>query len=140
MSQFVRVNISALKNVNASIFNLAIKNMQVHGHGKLSLDATRKIVNAPYAIGARKSDEVDCVLVESGSPTTIGFKFGVGADKELQIRGDFWRTGFEQEKFTDLIAQNYAATKIHVNAVNESQQLIKRTVKSDGSIVLRYAM
>ena len=140
MSQFVRVNISALKNVNASIFNLAIKNMQVHGHGKLSLDATRKIVNAPYAVGARKSDEVDCVLVESGSPTTIGFKFGVGADKELQIRGDFWRTGFEQEKFTDLIAQNYAATKIHVNAVNESQQLIKRTVKSDGSIVLRYAM
>ena len=140
MSQFVRVNISALKNVNASIFNLAIKNMQVHGHGKLSLDATRKIVNAPYAVGARKSDEVDCVLVESGSPTTIGFKFGVGADKELQIRGDFWRTGFEQEKFTDLIAQNYAATKIHVNAVNESQQLIKRTVKSDGSIVLRYAV
>ena len=140
MSQFVRVNISALKNVNASIFNLAIKNMQVHGHGKLSLDTTRKIVNAPYAIGARKSDEVDCVLVESGSPTTIGFKFGVGADKELQIRGDFWRTGFEQEKFRDLIAQNYAATKIHVNAVNESQQLIKRTVKSDGSIVLRYAM
>lgn len=140
MSQFVRVNISALKNVNASIFNLAINNMQVHRHGKLSLDTTRKIVNAPYAIGERKSDEVDCVLVESGIPTTIGFKFGVGADKELQIRGDFWRTGFGQEEFTNLIAQNYAATKIHVNAVNESQQLIKRTVKSDGSIVLRYAM
>ena len=140
MSQFVRVNISALKNVNASIFNLAINNMQVHGHGKLSLDTTRKIVNAPYAIGERKSDEVDCVLVESGVPTTIGFKFGVGADKELQIRGDFWRTGFYEKTFGNIIAQNYTVEKVKRNAKIAGQNLVKKTVKNDGAIVLRYAV
>lgn len=140
MSQFVRINISALKDVTPSIFKLAVENINADGHGKLSLSTTKKYINAPYAIGERKSDEVDCVLMENGSPLTIGFKFGVGKNKELQIRGDFWNTGFNESEFRDMIAQNYMATKIHYNAVHDSQRLIKRTVKNDGSIVLRYSM
>ena len=139
MSQFVRVSINALKNVDPGLFNHMIKNLKVDGHGTLSLNTKKHSIHVPQALGRKTEDDVDCVLQENGVDTSIGFKIR-GENNILQIRGDFWRTGFRQDKFTNLIAQNYAATKIHVNAVNESQQLIKRTVKSDGSIVLRYAM
>ena len=140
MSQFVRLNVNALDEVEPALFNLAINNMIVSGHGKFTLDATKKNIHVAEAIGDRKSDEVDCVLMEDGNETTIGFKFGVGENKNLQIRGDFWRTGFQEKSFTDLVAQNYTATKIHVNEINNSKRLINRSVRADGAIVLRYAM
>ena len=140
MSQFVRLNVNVLDEVEPALFNLAINNMVVTGHGKFTLDTNQKSIHVAEALGERTSDEVDCVLVEDGNETTIGFKFGIGENKNLQIRGDFWRTGFQEKSFADLIAQNYAATKIHVNEINNSKRLINRSVRADGAIVLRYAM
>lgn len=140
MSQFVRLNVNALDEVEPSLFNLMINNLTVERHGKFSLDTERKVIHVEQALGDRKEDEVDCVLMEDNRPTTIGFKFGVGGTRNLQVRGDFWRTGFTEENFVNLIAQNYTAAKIHINETNNSKRLINRSVRNDGSIVLRYAM
>lgn len=139
MSQFVRVSINALKNVDPGLFNHMIKNLKVDGHGALSLNTKKHSIHVPQALGRKTEDDVDCVLQENGVDTSIGFKIR-GENNILQIRGDFWRTGFDEKTFGNIIAQNYTVEKVKRNAKIAGQNLVKKTVKNDGAIVLRYAV
>ena len=139
MSQFVRVSINVLKNVDPGLFNYMIKNLKVKGHGTFSLNSKKHSIYVSNAIGRKKEDDVDCVLQENGKDTTIGFKLR-GEGNVMQIRGDFWRTGFDEKTFGNIIAQNYTVAKVQRNAKTTGQSLVKKTVKNDGAIVLRYAV
>lgn len=142
MSQFVRVNVEALDDVTPAIFNQMIKNLKVgNGTDVYALDTTRKIVVQPKASGSRKSDEVDAALTRNGKVLPIGFKFIKEKGKtKLNIRGDFWNTGFEQNTFTEMISQQYMVTKIKHDAKINGNTIVKQEVKQNGDIVVRIAV
>ena len=141
MSQFVKVNCQVLDDVNAAVFKKMIESMKLEGkkeNNRYSLDINAKKVTGSY-IRENDDTDVDCVLMENNKRLPIGFKFIKEGNKlKLNIRGDFWGTGFEENSFKDLISKNYQIANIMLKNKNNGNTLVSRTVKEDGSVVLRY--
>jgi len=69
----------------------------------LTLNEDIKTVVASYE-GRRAN--VDAVVCKDSQPISLGVIFDNGED-HLQILGDFWGTGFNEQKFTDELSRTY---------------------------------
>lgn len=134
MSQFVRVNCTVLEDVKPRVLRRAIRNIEGQ---HLDLDPSVKSISSSYG----KESDVDCVVTKNGTPLTLGFKFLKENEKtKLNIRGDFWRTGYEQKSFQNMICQHYQVEAVSQQQQLSGGQLLTRTTEADGTIVMRYAV
>lgn len=148
MSQFVSLKIDVLDDVNPSVFRKSFEEFSAQNDTdeiKYTLRTRNKderiVIDAPYARKtARVDNDVDAVIVKNGSDTTIGFKFiknSNGKNYRVEVRGDFWRTGFKEKDFCNQIARNYMITKITNDAKINGKRIISRNVNANGDVVIQ---
>lgn len=94
MSHWKTYQNNVLKNTDIKIFSKALDNLG------LKIDTSIKEVANSYG-----KNTVDLGLTKKGVPLSIGFK--KVADGMLELRGDFWRSGLNEQTFMDQVAQQY---------------------------------
>ena len=90
---------NALKNVDKELAKKALEQMGVQ------VDETVKHVDAPYAYGPVKEGDVDAGFIKNGNAVPVGVIWS-NADGLMEIVGDFWNTGINEEEFMNTVAGN----------------------------------
>ena len=99
MSCWRTYSCEALKNVDKELAKKALEKMGVQ------VDETVKFIDAPYAMSEVKSGNVDAGFVKNGNAVPVGVIWK-NADGLMEIVGDFWNTGIDEEKFMNTVAGN----------------------------------
>ena len=87
-----------------------------------------------------KVANVDAVLMQDGKELPIGLKFSrtSNGDKEVEIIGDFWGTGLNQEQVTNKLAQFYQKNHIIKKCEEQGWYVDQDTIKEvDGELVFQ---
>ncbi len=99
MSCWRTYSCEALKNVDKELAKKALEKMGVQ------VDETVKFIDAPYAVSEVKSGNVDAGFIKNGNAVPVGVIWK-NADGLMEIVGDFWRTGIDEEEFMNTVAGN----------------------------------
>ena len=99
MSCWRTYSCEALKNVDKELAKKALEQMGVQ------VDETVKFIDAPYAVSEVKSGNVDAGFIKNGNAVPVGVIWK-NADGLMEIVGDFWRTGIDEEEFMNTVAGN----------------------------------
>lgn len=74
---------------------------------EMGLGLNEQIKNIQNAWG---SEQVDMALTKQGELLSLGFK--ENKEKELELKGDFYRTGLNEGRFMDELSQKYQKHRI----------------------------
>ena len=99
MSCWRTYSCNALKNVDKDLAKKALENMGV------KVDETIKFIDAPYALSEVKSGNVDAGFIKNGEAVPVGVIWK-NTDGLMEIVGDFWNTGIDEQEFMDTVAGN----------------------------------
>ena len=99
MSCWRTYSCEALKNVDKELAKKALEKMGVQ------VDETVKFIDAPYATSEVKSGNVDAGFIKNGQAVPVGVIWK-NKDGFMEIAGDFWRTGIDEEEFMNTVAGN----------------------------------
>lgn len=116
MSHWKKFTNNALANTNLEILASAL------GEMGLGLDLNTKFIKNAY-----NNAEVDMAVTRGNEVLTIGFK---KVNDQLELRGDFWRTGIQEETFLNKVSQIYTKLDI-VNKVSRSQYTIDQIKENE---------
>lgn len=126
MSHFVTYHVEALKNPNMEIFKESLKEMGF------------SIVEKKEVGSAFGSTKVDYGLMQGSRALSIGFAH---TKKGLELRGDFWGTGIDDNTFLDDVSQIYVKNTIVEKLESTANYTIENTeVLENGEIELTINM
>lgn len=97
MSCWRTYSCEALKNVDKELAKKALEKMGVQ------VDESVKFINAPYAVSETKSGSCDAGFIKNGQAVPVGVIWK-NADGLMEIVGDFWNTGIDEEEFMNTVA------------------------------------
>lgn len=129
MSHWVKKETEVLNDVRKDILTLALKDM-----GKAYNESIKEIKN-PWG-----HEFVDACLLDSGVTTNLGFNFvekeGETEKFKLELVGDFYGTGINENKFMQQLSKNYQKHNVLNALENQSWNLDEMTTNAKGEIVI----
>lgn len=130
MSHFVTLKTKVLDDVNVSMVRRAIKRMDKH----LDVEPASKHPNVS------SFNNFNAIVMRDGQVTTIRMNFEPKEDGKisLTIGGEFYRTGADLDSFSKKLSRNYSELKIEQHAKTQNMIPVKKTVKENGDVVLRF--
>lgn len=96
---------SCWRNYSCDVLKGVDKAMVAEAFSKMGLTLNEDIKTVVASYEGRRAN-VDAVVCKDGQPISLGVIFDNGED-HLQILGDFWGTGFNEQKFTDELSRTY---------------------------------
>lgn len=130
MSHYATISTHALDDVNMKTLQKAVKRINSQFSVKMRKDLK---VNVP-AMGG------NAVLMRGSNPTSIRMNFVTGrkGKTSLSLTGEFYRTGFDLQSFTDTLAKQYNCVRVEQFAKAENLKPLYRKVEENGDIVMRF--
>ena len=122
MSHYRVLKMKVLSDVNPSLFAKALKKM-----------------DKGFSI---KMEKGRGTLYKNDEKTTIHFDFVKTKENKMSctISGEFFHTGYMPEVFAKELTKTYTEIKIEDVVKVQKMTPVKRTVKENGDIVLRFAV
>lgn len=110
MSHLTSYKNECLKNVDDELLQLALKEMDI------ILDYENKTIFNTWI-----KESVDASFIYQGRHISVGLKFikDEQGNKTIEVVGDFYLTGLDQEELTNTLAQKYQ--KLHIIQCCENQ-------------------
>ena len=130
MSHYATISCRCLDDVKAKTLQKAVKRINSSFSVKMLKDLK---MNVP-ALGG------NAILMQGDSPTSIRMALHAkeGGKIGLTLCGEFYRTGFDLEGFSQELQKQYNSVKVEDYAKEENLQPVSRKVEESGEIVLRY--
>ena len=126
MSHWVTYKNDVLVDTDIACLKQALRNMNCTVY-----DNTKTIENA------WGNAQVDFAFAKNNNRATLGFKEIVSSgSRQLELRGDFFSTGLNQNVFMDELSQKYQEQYI-LNTLEKNQWYVENnTVDEDGNIII----
>lgn len=130
MSHYATISCRCLDDVKAKTLQKAVKRINSSFSVKMLKDLK---MNVP-ALGG------NAILMQGNNPTSIRMALHAkeGGKIGLTLCGEFYRTGFDLEGFSQELQKQYNSVKVEDYAKEENLQPVSRKVEESGEIVLRY--
>ena len=130
MSHFMTIKLKVLDDVTVPMTRLALKKLDK----KYDIEPASKHPRLPNFGG------FNTVVMYNGEPTTIrmNFRQKENGKLELVIGGEFYRTETNAKEFANKLSRCYSETKIEQHAKAQNMIPVKKTVKENGDVVLRF--
>lgn len=130
MSHYATISCRCLDDVKAKTLQKAVKRINSSFSVKMLKDLK---MNVP-ALGG------NAILMQGNNPTSIRMALHAkeGGKIGLTLCGEFYRSGFDLQSFSQELQKNYNAVKVEEFAKTENLQPLYRKVEEDGEIVMRF--
>lgn len=130
MSHYMTIQCNVLEDVKPALVNKAVRRI----NEKYSVRLLKEFPELP------RLGNFNAVLVHGEEPTTIRMNFKEKEDGKigLIIGGEFYRSGFDLDGFANRIGKEYSQVKIEEQAKQKHMIPLKRTIKENGDVVLRF--
>lgn len=126
MSHWKKFESNVLENVEESLLEKALSEM--------GLQMDRNITNITNSWG---NETVSAGLVKNGRAIPLGFNFVESDGKvKLELSGDFYQTGLNEEGFIDLLAQTYQKYNVEDKLGANGYNIDEILQDSEGNIVI----
>ena len=129
MSHYATLTVKALDDVKPALVSKALKRMN-KGY---TVEMLSKHPTIP-SFGANNA-----VVMLDGAPTNIRMNFTQKENKiSLSVAGEFYRQKTTLDDFVNSLKNQYSQLKIEEYAKAQNMTPLKRTVKENGDVVLRF--
>lgn len=130
MSHYAVIRCHALDDVKAKTLQKALQRINKSFSMKMLKDLKQPIP----ALGG------NAVLMQGSNPTSIRMRIEQNEKGKvgLTLCGEFYRSGFDLQSFSQELQKNYNAVKVEEFAKTENLQPLYRKVEEDGEIVMRF--
>ena len=132
MSHYATINIKALDNVEIPLVKEALSRI----NKRYTVELLENLPGVP-AFGAGNN----AALLLAGEPTNIRFKFEQKNNKlSMGIGGEAYRGTVDAKELVKELSRQYSEVKIERIAKAQNMMPIRREVKENGDIVMRFAL
>jgi len=132
MSHYATISIKALEDVTVPMVKEALHRI----NKKYSVELLKNLPGVP-SFGKNNA-----ALLLDGTPTNVRFNFEQkeGGKLSLSIGGEAYRSSVDANKLAKDLSLRYSEVKIEHIVKEQNMMPVKREVKENGDIVMRFAL